>query len=1170
MIHTHLFRRLLLSAVALAAPLAGVFANTVSNITQVTTAVTVSNGIDYHITSETPFASGGSVDLTKGGTSVVILDAVVPSKALNLLGTYVKISGEKAVRGSNCDIRIHAQGTIIYPYTEKDAPLTVYSEQNYGGTAVSDFGLEDNGGFMNTLTDAKLNNKIRSFKLRRGFMVTFSTLAGGYGYSRCFIAADEDLNMATLPGILDRSITSYRVFKWNDNSKKGLANNTSTTNNTLLRTTSCYSFGPGGDTGWDFECVRHHIHEAWPSIASMGANDYTTSNPTIKTNNEPGNSADDNPATVAQVLANWQALMATGKRLCSPSSHDGSLNWLRQFMDSIDARGWRCDVLDMHCYWYPTGSFDNLQNWYNSYHRPIWVSEWVWGASWNSNGAFASGVTEAQNANAVGIIINKMEGMDCVERYFYWDSERDPSHLVKDGALTEAGKVYSDLNSVVGFKSSMQYVPAVPKSKGAPSNITARYDASTREAVITWHEPNGEYNSSMTLQKQLPGTSTWVDVAEIDLQEQEADYSYTVADVERGTKFRVQTVYTTGVTYTTSRTAEAVPDQVAAGDAITVDGQTLYVGGNILYNGDFAMGTYGWTNGTGQELSQPDFQVVARGGFNDAPFLQAYSHGGPKAATSIYTTIDVEPGASYYFSGAVNFPSGASFSSLALSGDNLADSTVYNIQSGSDSWKKFDATFSTGNRSKLSFNFRWLAAQAEYGQLSLQRLFATKDEALADAEACAARLAELEQEHPTFATKEAEAEAAETARVAQAYQDMGLSGSAGYTYSALDDAITQPQFAASTINWSKSGTYTGGSQGISTLDGTSCWKAQWTGIAASEGKAQTMAVSQEVSGLMHGVYVLSVDAATDHYCISDQHAYLAAEGDSAVSPVVSWDVADLPTIAADQKWQTLTTAPLYVGTTAANNLTATVGFTGSKDGAIDNAYKPYGVQDGTGDQREGSWYATNFRLLHLPVYRMHTDASLWRGLCSRYAVKATDNLRLFTIAGKDADGTKIYLQEVSSVAPGTPCVALAADTVQMVVEDSTAVNPTGTTITGSNGLRGYLEPSSSTRVGRNTLVLRDGYWQTQTSSNRNERVQPHDYEAYIYRLSEVPVLDSWSGVAINIDAVPTGIGGVSIDKAKAAAVAAYYDLNGRRVSTPVPGNVYIRVQGDKVEKVVVK
>ena len=65
---------------------------------------------------------------------------------------------------------------------------------------------------MKTLTEANLNNKIRSFKLKRGYMVTFALGVGGWGYSRCFIADMEDLEVAEMPSNMDSRVSSYRIF----------------------------------------------------------------------------------------------------------------------------------------------------------------------------------------------------------------------------------------------------------------------------------------------------------------------------------------------------------------------------------------------------------------------------------------------------------------------------------------------------------------------------------------------------------------------------------------------------------------------------------------------------------------------------------------------------------------------------------------------------------------------------------------------------------------------------------------------------------------------------------------------------------------------------------------------------------------------------------------------
>ena len=78
-------------------------------------------------------------------------------------------------------------------------------------------------------------------------MVTFAIGESGRGYSRCFVADKEDLELATLPNILKGRISSYRVFKWNDFSKKGLASDTRYDATQALNVQACYSWGTGED-----------------------------------------------------------------------------------------------------------------------------------------------------------------------------------------------------------------------------------------------------------------------------------------------------------------------------------------------------------------------------------------------------------------------------------------------------------------------------------------------------------------------------------------------------------------------------------------------------------------------------------------------------------------------------------------------------------------------------------------------------------------------------------------------------------------------------------------------------------------------------------------------------------------------------------------------------------
>ena len=508
-------------ALLLAFGLAANAANTVTKVGQVTGEVTLSENVDYVIQGTTPFADGAKVNITNTDHAVLIIQSIRPSHVLSrkLLDGHVFINGEQAVNGENCQVRMYAHGSIVFPYAKDIKPLTVYSEQNYGGTAVNDFGLEHSSGFMNTLTEAKLNNQIRSFKLKRGYMVTFAVGKNGWGYSRCFIADTEDLEFAELPAHLDARISSYRVFQWHDSQKKGLANDTRAFLPELLEITTCYSFGPGENRLPDMECIPHRIHEGWPSPSECGSKTYSCH---LKTNNEPGNSADPDPATVEQVLNNWQELMRTGMRLCSESSHDGSWSHLDQFIAEIDKRGWRCDILDLHCYW--SGGFGNMESYYNKYgKRPIWITEWVWGASWNNNGIFSdrskwddfSESTQQKNLNEVRNILTTLNSSPYVERYFYWNSERDCSKLFRgEGEMSLTGNYYRDMKSGMAYRKEYEKVPNVVYT--APSNLVGTWsNQSAGSFRLTWSDTNGDMLSEIQLQRKGENDADFVTVQTI-------------------------------------------------------------------------------------------------------------------------------------------------------------------------------------------------------------------------------------------------------------------------------------------------------------------------------------------------------------------------------------------------------------------------------------------------------------------------------------------------------------------------------------------------------------------------------------------------------------------------------------------------------------------------------
>ena len=987
-------------------PLCVMAANKKTTVSKVTEPVALTEDVDYQITSTTPFADEGLVNIENTDHAVIILSQVKPSVAISKWLSKIQINGVRASNNNNCQVKLYNRGCIIMPYARNFKPLTVFDEQHFEGESCNDFGTENSNGYMNTLTAKKLNNRIRSFRLKRGYMVTFSTLAAGRGYSRCFIAANKDLEVATLPAVLDRKITSYRIFKWYDTGKQQLAARGG--DNTIcsaLNVTSTYTWGTTNDMSPDVENVPHHIYENYPSPSSLGL---CTTSPHMKTNNEPMNTADDpkgKTEDVDAVLANWEDLMATGMRLCSPSSWDGSdytngTGYIKRFIDSIDARGWRCDIIDLHCYW-PESNFGTIKNWTNATGRPVWISEWVWGASWNKNGAFASGITEAQNAEALKRICPVLNNNDCIERYYYWNEERDPSKLYKNGSLTDAGKYYAGIVSGVGYNGKYDFVPTTPPQHG-PSKFTQKV-FSAGKTRLSWYDSNGEYNQLMELQMK-DARGMWVVLDTIAQKETASTYTYDIDNDDESILYRIHLIDLNGKEYYTY-------DELELGDAFEIDGQLYYAGGNVFPNGGFDLGFTTWTNGNGKPLAEPQFQVVGDGGFHGGAYLQSHLNGTAANVASVKTTVTLQEGQNYIFRIAAK--NGGNYIRLYLSANGTSMGKEVAKAVNNSEWNANTFLFNTETYTHGILSCYSLAAKAQIDDVQLRQLFPTREAAIADGVENARLRAEAQQayntEYPVLnddltermsaVTDIHEAESAlaehlqaidkkKQAKVLQttlraveqkpcpSYNEMlalldkadeaqtcaEVIASVNQLQELMDKylAFTRsgkqprtPSFAnEKSDGWQvKQGTYKDGDQRTATKFGKTCWNAWWS----TTDKGATMEINQTLTNLPEGYYQLECKATTEHFCISDQHAYLRSSGVEVVSPSLSKDFFDLP---VSDVWDTLNTTPVYVE--AGGSLT--VGFVGSKTGAVKGKWHSFGNATATSDNREGWWCATDFVL----------------------------------------------------------------------------------------------------------------------------------------------------------------------------------------------------------------
>ena len=1245
-------KTILLTAISLLLSVHLWAANKKTTVEQVTSTITVTEEEDYIITSDTPFGDEGIVNIENKEHAVLILKDVKPSKAKRLLAAHVQIGGEKAVDGTNCQLKLYNRGSIIMPYNKDLKPLTVYSEPNFEGEACSDFGFESESGFMNTLTNAKLNNRIRSFRLKRGHMVTFAIGKGGRGYSRCFIAADQDLELATLPAILDRSISSYRVFKWYDAGKPQLAAAGGDTGAcSALNVTSTYSWNQGTNMLPDQECVSHHIYEDYPSASTCGNVSYTCH---MKTNNEPRNSSDDTPQDLETILNNWENLMRTGMRLCSPSSWDGSDYWngtgfLKQFFDSIDARGWRCDILDMHCYW-PESNFNNLSNWVNAVHRPIWISEWCWGASWNTNGAFANGVTENQVRDALKRICNNLNSKDYVERYFYWNGERDPSKLYKSGKLTPAGEMYAQLDGGLAYNGKYDYVPKAPKQKD-PKDLTVYFDRSTGTADISWYEYNHEMNEYIHVECRKGSNQQWEVVRDVTGIEMEGIHLIKGLEASQGWEFRISEKDANGKVRT-SKTVIAASGNIQAGDAIDIDGKNMYLGGNLLLNGNFELGLNYWQDGTGQPIAQPWFQAVPVGGSSDnGAYLQCYGVGNPDTEQAVKMVIDVEPSTDYYLTADIANSSGLSCT-LAFSTDGqYNDSTVAAIGNSESVWRTLYQAVNSGRFGKVILRLRTLQNKAQFDNIQLCRLFATQEEGLADGFSCELKRAqavidtynndnsaikhrsllkrcieEAKGYDDTRAAVEFLKESTDNILASIKLRDKlwELKDQANlvlYQYylpgherleeaivnalkpfylesyklessdeiillynelkeamddfldlTTLTDKIDTPDFGNFNDygKWQvKTGTYQGGEQGLGLWSGNDVkwyWNALWN-IPKEGNEQQTMAIRQEVTGLDHGLYAIECEATTDHYCMSDQHAYIKNGKDSIATPLLTADYKDLPGAADYNHWETLTSAPVYVE----DGGSITIGFEGSKKNATDLAWREVGKKDSKGDYREGSWAATGFRLRYHPAYRADIDGSRWGVCCLPYAVSSYPFIKYYQIAAITSDYKTLCLEEIAETTPGVPFIFHADLNTKINDDGKTAFLPgfgesVDKATDGPGNLRGFFKTTGRVPVGY--YVLGNGKWTKVTDSSNRPRIS--NYTGIMRPLNDklsnpIAVVDSWNGPTLPIEGITdeeiaNGISDILLPNNDKDI----YDLQGRRLNgKPKQKGIYIR-EGRKV------
>ena len=88
---------------------------------------------------------------------------------------------------------------------------------------VNPWNLKWRNNYRTAELGATFDNKIRSFRLKKGYSCTLANNPDGTGFSRVYIASDADIEVPEMPEGLE-FVSFVRVFRWEWVSKKGICN----------------------------------------------------------------------------------------------------------------------------------------------------------------------------------------------------------------------------------------------------------------------------------------------------------------------------------------------------------------------------------------------------------------------------------------------------------------------------------------------------------------------------------------------------------------------------------------------------------------------------------------------------------------------------------------------------------------------------------------------------------------------------------------------------------------------------------------------------------------------------------------------------------------------------------------------------------------------------------
>jgi hypothetical protein len=358
-----------------------------------------------------------------------------------------------------------------------DPVLKMYNGYNFTGDQNEVYCGYYNGG-LGAFEDWAV-----SFTLEKGYMATFAQDINGLGFSKVYIAQDNNLEI-NLPADLQQTISFIRVSPWYPVGKKGSLGDVKWTSYDNYNTTWYYNWGLAAtddSTEVEFVPMSWSKSDDRTSLEKMEAIGKNMAFNHHMAFNEPDNSSQSN-LTVEQALDAYPKLLASGLRLGAPgvenvqySTSSDSFNddaWIKEFMDGCVARGYRVDFIPAHDYVRRSKStfIERFKALHDRYNLPIWVTEYNYG---NPNMGSANLTVEQGYANIKGLT-EALEETDFVERYnwYYFFGADSGIGGMTNGSLNITGQFYRDLDSPAPSYIQEVYEQGTPLSVGDNSTLS--------------------------------------------------------------------------------------------------------------------------------------------------------------------------------------------------------------------------------------------------------------------------------------------------------------------------------------------------------------------------------------------------------------------------------------------------------------------------------------------------------------------------------------------------------------------------------------------------------------------------------------------------------------------------------------------------------------------------